>query len=184
LLEQLPTCYSNPTLTFLVAAITTCGGPGYHNAQVISDFFAVPQASLLDSQGLYLFSLLSDVFDHRETYKAFLACFLTTEARSKHCFLNNQHYSIAAQQCFKYLNISSGYTHTPHGKTHPYWSNLMLWVVDCLPTLLDRSSETEELTHSAQIIYFNTKEGDLEYTAAVSRANAASARYLARCKMC
>jgi hypothetical protein len=188
LLEQLPTYYSNPTLTLLAASITICGVPDYvQSSQVISSFYAFPfpQAKILDNKGLCLFSLLSGVFEHGETNKAFLACFLTTEARSKHCFLNNQHYSIAAQQCFKYLNNNTSYAPTSYGTPHPSWFR---WALDYLPTLLDRSSETEELTHyaeSAQIIYFNSRGRELEYTAGISRANAAIARYLARCtKMC
>ena len=136
----------------------------------VSKFFRVSQASRLDSDCLHLFSLFSNYTIRNSTlYKKFLVRFLTTESRSRHCFLNKQRYSLAAQQCLQYLHKNSS--------TKSQYLSLAAWKL--LPTLLGRSSETEELIQSAQNIDFNSEVG--EFPAAEFAAKVAIARYLSRC---
>jgi len=164
--------YSDRMLTFLVAAICT----RYKTPCLVPNFGA--QASRLDSSGLHLFSLFRDVSSHGDIYQEFLADFLTTESRSRHCFLNNQRYAIAAHQCLEYLHKNSSESTSTTNRIYS-GPTLTAWALRCLPTFLEQSSETEELIQSARSIDFDSKVG--EYSAAESAAKAAIAGYLSRC---
>jgi hypothetical protein len=108
-------------------------------------------------------------------YKEFLVHFLTTEARSGHSVLTGQRYSTASEQCLKYLHKQRRYPCTDDEGDR----RLMAWALECLPNLLDQSSETEALVRSAQCMRFTSKVGNLP--AAEYMAKAAIERYLSRC---
>ena len=177
----MPIYYSDPILTFLVAAISTRHDPTplVSYPDEVAKLFGIPQASGLDSEGLHLFllfSFFSPLPWYTKAYQEFLTVFLTTEARSRHCFLNHQHYSIAAQQCLQYLYENSAFTSRRVNSSEPI---LIRWALRCLPALLDRSTETEELIQSARSMYFHWRVKVLPEDE--SPAKAAIARYLSRC---
>ncbi|KIM36067.1 hypothetical protein M413DRAFT_449396 [Hebeloma cylindrosporum] len=146
--EKIGHYYSNPTLTFIAAAISTpCQLPSLAYDSAISDFLGraeTREAEKVDHNGLYLFSFFFR-FDLGNAYKEFLAHFLTTEARSGHCVLTGQHYSTAAELCLKYLHKLRHYPRTDEEGD----KRLMEWALECLPSLLDQSIETEALVRSA-----------------------------------
>lgn len=179
LLEKIEQYYSNPTLTFLAAAISTpCKLPSLAYESAISDFLGrveTREAEKVDHKGLYLFALFFSRFDRGNAYKAFLAHFLTTEARSGHCVLTGQRYSAASELCLKYLHKQRHYPCTDNEGD----SRLMAWALECLPSLLDQSNETEMLVRLARYMKFTSKVENLP--AAESTAKAAIERYLSRC---
>ena len=178
-MEQLPIYYSDPNLTFLLAAISTQNDPplSAYDAHGVAQVFGVSHASQLDRESLHLFSLFSiyPFLYQTDKYQEFLAVFLTTEARSSHSFLDNQRYSIAAQQCLQHLRKNCSFI----SRRISDGPILIQWALQCLPALLDRSSETEELIQSARSMDFCW--GVEEYPAYASAAKAAIARYLSRC---
>jgi len=182
-LEQLTKYYSDPTLTFLAAAMSTPSKHPYAYPSETSHFFGdVKQAEEIDRMGLQLFSLFYSSH-HGDTYKEFLAGFLTMKARSQHCVLNSQHYSIAAQESLKYLHKDRHLlNHTINRKPGESrrMGNLIAWVLDCLPIFLDQSIETGALVQAARYIEFNSIVGN--FPAAESVAKAAITRYLSRCR--
>jgi len=181
LAERIGKYYSNPTLTFVAAAISTsCKLPSLAYESATSDFFGRAEkreAEPVDMghKGLYLFALFFSRFDPGNAYKEFLAHFLTTEARSRHCVLTGQHYSTAAELCLKYLHKQRHYPRTDDIGD----GLLMAWALECLPSLLDQSRETEMLVRSARCMQFTSKVANLP--AAESTAKAAIERYLSRC---
>ena len=177
--EKIVTYYSNPTLTFVAAAISTsCKLPSLAYESAISDYVGRAEkreAETVDHKGLYLFALFFSRFDSGNAYKEFLSHFLTTEARSGQCVLTGQHYSTAAELCLKYLHKQRHYPRIDDVGD----GRLMAWALECLPSLLDRSSETETLVRSARCMQFTSNVGNLP--AAESMAKAAIERYLSRC---
>jgi hypothetical protein len=177
--EKIGQYYSNPTLTFVAAAISTlCKLPILAYDSAISDFLGrveTREAENVDHKSLYLFALFFSRFDRGDAYKEFLAHFLTTEARSGHCVLTGRHYSIASELCLKYLHKQRNYSRRDYEGD----SRLTAWALECLPSLLDQSSETEALVRFAQSMKFTSKVGNLP--AAESMAKAAIERYLSRC---
>jgi hypothetical protein len=177
--EKIGQYYSNPTLTFIAAAISTpCKLPSLAYESAISDFLGraeTREAETVDQKGLYLFALFFGRFDRGNAYKEFLVHFLTTEARSGHSVLTGQRYSTASEQCLKYLHKQRRYPCTDDEGDR----RLMAWALECLPNLLDQSSETEALVRSAQCMRFTSKVGNLP--AAEYMAKAAIERYLSRC---
>ena len=171
--------YSNPTLTFVAAAISTpCKLPSLAYESAISDFLGraeTREAETVDHKGLYLFALFFSHFDRGNAYKEFLVHFLTTEAKSGHCVLTGQRYSIVSEQCLKYLHNQRRYLRTDAEGDR----RLVAWALECLPSLLDQSSETEALVRSVQCMKFTSEVGNLP--AAESMAKAAIERYLSRC---
>ena len=175
--EQLPQYYSNPTLTFLVAAISTpFKVPYLWSYPPISSFFGVvatgnvEEAKTVDSMSLNLFSFFFDLFGWANPYKQFFADFLTTEASSWHCALNGQLYSTATQLCLEVLDEYSDCND----------ASLTTWALECLSTLLDQSSKTEALVQAAQDFNFNPIV-ESDYAEKGFVAKAAIARYLSRC---
>ena len=177
--EKIGEYYSNPTLTFVAAAISTpCKLPSVAYESAITDFLGrveTRKAETVDRKGLYLFALFYSRFDRGNAYKNFLGPFLTTEARSGHCVLTGQHFTTVSEHCLKYLHEQRHYPRTDDEGDR----RLMAWALECLPSLLDQSIETEALVRSAQCMEFTSKVGNLP--AAESIAKAAIERYLSRC---
>jgi len=165
--------YSNPTLTFVAAAISTpCKLPSLAYESANSGRAETREAETVDHKGLYLFALLFGRFDRGNAYKEFLVHFSATEARSGRCVLTGQRYSTASELCLGYLHKQRHYPRTDDEGAR----RLVAWALECLPSLLDQSSETEALVRSAKLA---SKVGNLP--AAESMAKAAIERYLSRC---
>jgi len=126
-------------------------------------------------KGLYLFALFFSRFGRGNAYKESLVHFLTTEVRSGHCVLTGQRYSTASEQCLKYLHKQRRYPRTDDEGAR----RLVAWALECLPSLLDQSSETEALVRSAQCMKFIFRAGSP--SAVESMAKAAIEGYLSRC---
>jgi len=176
LLERLPRYYSDSTLTFLAAAISISSiVPYIGHRDAITNFLGTEHAERVDSMSLWLCSFFDSWYGRRNAYKEFLSGFLTTEARSGHCFLNGQCYSTAAQQCLNYLHKDRCYTPGTHDGMHCL---LTKWVLECLPIFLDQSIRTEALVQAAQCMEFNDIVG--QFHEEEFMAKAAIARYLSR----